>query len=53
MDKRGLLAQWIARLPTEQKVAGSNPAQIVFSHFSKEQKKRKASDLGIEPRSAP
>ena len=27
----GLLAQWIARLPTEQKVAGSNPAQIVLS----------------------
>ena len=31
----GLVAQWITRLTTDQKIAGSNPAEIgiFFNHF--------------------
>ena len=27
-DNSGLVAQWITRLPTEQKIAGSSPAEV-------------------------
>ena len=27
------MAQWITRLTTDQKIAGSNPARVVFSLF--------------------
>ena len=29
----GLVAQWITRLTTDQKIAGSNPAKVVFHLF--------------------
>ena len=28
VDTNGLVAQWITRLPTEQKIAGSSPAEV-------------------------
>ena len=31
----GLVAQWITRLTTDQKIAGSNPAEIVLLFFPK------------------
>ena len=30
MCSRGLVAQWITRLPTEQKIPGSNPGGVVI-----------------------
>ena len=29
----GLVAQWITRLPTEQKIPGSSPGKIYFLYF--------------------
>ena len=29
----GLVAQWITRLPTEQKIAGSSPAEVENPFF--------------------
>ena len=29
----GLVAQWITRLPTEQKIPGSNPGKIAPSFY--------------------
>ena len=31
----GLVAQWITRLTTDQKIAGSNPAEIVLLFLQK------------------
>ena len=31
--QRGSVAQWITRLTTDQKIAGSNPARVVFLFF--------------------
>ena len=32
-NKRGLVAQWITRLPTEQKIPGSSPGKVDISFF--------------------
>ena len=32
--KRGPVAQWITRLPTEQKIAGSSPAEVGCFEYS-------------------
>ena len=32
--QRGSVAQWITRLTTDQKIAGSNPARVVLMFFS-------------------
>ena len=36
----GLVAQWITRLPTEQKIAGSSPAEVENPFFSKQNHQR-------------
>ena len=30
--RSGLVAQWITRLPTEQKIPGSSPGELDFCH---------------------
>ena len=48
---QGLVAQWITRLTTDQKIPGSNPGKVVF--FAKppwlQSKVKKMASVGIEP----
>jgi hypothetical protein len=46
-NQRGPVAQWITRLPTEQKIAGSIPAWIVS--FLNEICKKKSNSLVVIP----
>ena len=50
----GLVAQWITRLTTDQKIPGSNPGKVAFFFFfepqlAREVKVKKMASEGIEP----
>jgi hypothetical protein len=54
----GLVAQWITRLTTDQKIPGSNPGKVGFffllpgfirSRQKKKVKKKRMASVGIEP----
>ena len=48
----GLVAQWITRLTTDQKIPGSNPGKVVFLHGHEKKIQyfqKELASVGIEP----
>ena len=47
----GLVAQWITRLTTDQKIPGSNPGKVDFllTKYIKTQMNKSMASVGIEP----
>ena len=54
IQSQGLVAQWITRLTTDQKIPGSNPGKVAIFFFfepqlAREVKVKKMASEGIEP----
>ena len=52
IHSQGLVAQWITRLTTDQKIPGSNPGKVGFFNHSSLlswPKKKVMASVGIEP----
>ncbi len=51
LTSAGLVAQWITRLTTDQKIPGSNPGKVDFlmTKYNATQMNKSVASVGIEP----